>query len=143
LKNNLNRYDGVNERICFSFADVTEKGQHKIVNLADTKFLLSSQPSDAYFYNDTKKVERQRRLLRLVQMGVQFVRVPSFVRGVFNTFINSMYSNQEKTEGALFGYLEASGQTTEASNIIRQTLNPYLRSDFRVSPTSDLWLNWN
>jgi hypothetical protein len=143
LEKNLTRYESIGERICFSFQIVTEKGQMKVINLVDSKFIMSPLPADSYFFNDPKKVERQRRLLRLAQLGLQFVPVPSFVKNVFNTFLNSMYVNQEKTEGALFGYFESAGQTVQAATVVRQTLNPFLRSDFELNPTPDVWVGWN
>jgi hypothetical protein len=136
-------YSEVGERLCFSFVVVTEKDQKKIVNLVDRKFMFSKMPANAYLFNAPQKIERQRRLLRLVQMGLQFVPLPSMLRSAFNMFINSLYQNQEKTEGALYGYFESSGLGQHANTILNQTLNPYLRADFEVrSPQEDVWLNF-
>lgn len=132
LEANMKNYSEVGERLCYAFAVVTEKGQKKIVNLMDGRFLFSGKPADAYIFSEPHKIERQRRLLRLVQMGLQFVPVPSIVKSSFNMFINSMYVNQEKTEGALHGYFEAAGLTEDARNVVRQTLNPFLSYDLSV-----------
>ncbi|HEX4922819.1 MAG TPA: hypothetical protein VFV50_01995 [Bdellovibrionales bacterium] len=144
LEANTKNYLEVGERLCFAFSVVNEKGQKKIVNLMDSRWLLSSKPADAYIFSEPHKIERQRRLIRLVQMGVQFVPVPSFVRSAFNTFVNSMYVNQEKTEGALHGYFEAAGLRDEANTVVRQALNPFLSQDLSVpaGPNALLSADW-
>jgi hypothetical protein len=144
LASNMKRYTNAEERHCFAFQTVTEKNHRKIVNLMDRKFIMAPMPSDAYFYADPKKVQRQRRLLRLTQLGLQFVPVNSMIKGVFNTFINSMYVSQQRTEGALHGYFESSGMPNQAAQIVQQTSNPYLKSDFGLSQESQgVWTNWN
>ncbi|MEQ1876216.1 MAG: hypothetical protein ABL958_06190 [Bdellovibrionia bacterium] len=144
LEANKKRYSEIIERVCFSFVTVVEKDQKKIVNLVDRKFIFAPMPADAYIFSAPQKIERLRRLYRLVQLGSQFIPMPSLVRSGFNMFVNSLYQNQERTEGALFGYLEASGQSEMGRTILNQSLNPYLRADFerRGAPAhEDVWLS--
>jgi hypothetical protein len=138
LDANRKNYSEVGERLNFAFVVVTEKNQKKIVNLMDRRFMLSSKPADAYIFGNPYKIQRQRRLLRLAQVGIQFVPLPSIVRSGFNMFINSMYANQTRTEGALVGYFEAAGIGTHVPVIVGQTINPFLYSDFDLHESNAL-----
>jgi hypothetical protein len=124
------RYEKLEGRLNYAFQIVTQKGTRKIVNLYDRRFMFSTWPSDAYIFTSPKKVERQRRLLRLTQMGIRMVPVYPSVMGLFSSFIDSMYKDQVITEGALYGWFESLGADDQhLSRLSSQAMNPLLTLD--------------
>jgi hypothetical protein len=133
LKKNQVRYERGATRLNFAFETVTERTNkgttRKIVNLYDKQSMFSSRPSDAYFLDQPKKVERQRRLIRLAQLGLRFLALPQFLVQAMESYMQSMYVNQTKTEGAMYGYFESNGNGPGMSSLSNQTLNPLIAAD--------------
>ena len=129
LEKNKSKYEKIGDRLDYAFNTVSEKGKRKVVNLLDRKFLLSNEPSDAYFFDAPKKLQTQRRVMRLVQMGLRFVPIPGFLKSGAATFIQSTYASQVRTEGALFGFLDSIADKTATEVLLDQSINPFLRQD--------------
>lgn len=127
LQLNKKRYEEVGDRLNYAFQVVTEKGVRKIVNLVDRKSSLSIKPSDAYFFDQPGKVEKQRRMIRLAQMGLRIVSLPAWITNAADGFLDSMYVNQVQTEGALFGYMESAGMSAVLGTIAAQSVNPLMQ----------------
>jgi len=115
------------KRLCSAFAVVSEKEKKKIVNLFNKSHMFSSKPSLAYDYEKPNKVKMTRFLVKLGQMGLDFVPMPSIIKGFANNFANSTYKQQILTEGALSAYFMIEGHAALSSHFARQTLNPFLR----------------
>ena len=115
------------KRLSSAFAVVSEKEKKKIVNLYDKAHMFSSKPSLAYDYEKPNKVKMMRFLIKLGQMGLDFVPMPSIIKGLANNFADSAYKQQILTEGALSAYFMVEGHAALSSHFARQTLNPYLR----------------
>lgn len=90
----------------FAFYDImTIDGERVIINGIDSHNLLSSRPAISYYFSHPERVKRMRRILRLAQVGVHLLPLPSFVRGPAQLYFSSFYRDQEKKEGALQGFL--------------------------------------
>jgi hypothetical protein len=116
-------------RLNYAFAATTEKNQKKIVNLVDPQFMFSKKPATAYYYAKPKKVEQQRRLLRLGQLGLRFLTLPPGIVNAVESFLQSMYVNQIKTEGAMYGYFESNGNAEGTVRLKSQAINPLINGD--------------
>lgn len=121
-------YDpGSTKRLSSAFAIVSEKEKKKIVNLFDKSHMFSSKPSLAYDYEKPNKVKTIRFLVKLGQMGLDFIPMPGVIKSYVNKFADSSYKQQILTEGALSAYFMVEGHTALSSHFARQSLNPFLR----------------
>jgi len=76
-------------------------------------------------YDRPKYVMRKRGLLRIVQVGLSFVTIPNFIKNIVNSYVDSTYVTQRITEGALYGYFEATGNEELKKIIAAQSMNPF------------------
>lgn len=119
---NKKRYDEVGERADFAFNIVTEKGHKKVINLMDNQWMGSSRPATAFYFDSPMRVLAQRKMLQLIQLGIGYIPNNHWAiliaKQGANAFIDSMYVAHMKTEGALLGYFESTGNKN-AAKVIR------------------------
>lgn len=125
LRNFKDQYEGMGERLNFSFQEVTFKGERVIVNLVDAQNMLDSRPAIAYSFDNPKKIMRQRAVLTLARLGLSFVTLPAIVKDYMHDYIKSYYEKQQITEGTLLGYFESHGLMDDYSKLNRQFINAY------------------
>lgn len=115
------------KKINFGFAMVTEAGARKIYHLHHKQHQFSGKPSLAYDYSNPKKVKRLRSLLNLGGVVLGFVpKIPEGLKNLAQNFMRSFYQQQVRTEGALIGYFESTGDTAMMSSIYKQRNNLYI-----------------
>jgi hypothetical protein len=118
-------YRSVGGKLAYSFAEVTGEKGKMIVNLVDRKHMFSGKPAVAYYYDNPKKITRDRLLMNVAQIAVSFVPVTDSLKNMFNQFVNSFYERQKLTEGALSAYLAINGRHEQARTIVLQSINPF------------------
>lgn len=119
-------YDKVNKRYNWAFVEVIEKGQRVVKNLIDNQHQFSRKSATAYYYDSPTKIKRIRSLLSLGQLGLGFLPIPSAIKSRVNTFIESFYVEQTRTEGSLIGYFESQEDSEMVEKIYSQNQNPYI-----------------
>lgn len=119
------RFDSI-KKMNFAFAEVMEAGARKIYHLHHTAHMLSSKPALAYDYTNPKRIKRNRSLLNLAGIAIGFLKLPSWIKGSVETFMKSIYVEQVRTEGALIGYFESTGDTKMIDRIYAQRANFYI-----------------
>ena len=80
----------------------------------------------AYNYDKPDQVRRFRSLLNLGQVGLGFLPLPSWLKNQVESFIESYYVEQKRTEGALVGYFDINGNQVMSQKIKEQLINPYI-----------------
>ncbi len=114
------------KKLNFAFASVTEADARKIYHLNHTAHMFSSKPALAYDYSNPKRVKRFRSLLNLGGVALGFLRLPNGIKSAVDSFIKSLYVQQVRTEGALIGYFESTGDTEMIKSIYSQRSNLYI-----------------
>lgn len=115
------------KKVNFGFAEVTHDGARKIYHLHHKAHMFSGKPSLAYDYSNPKKVKRNRALLNLGGVVLGFLKIPQWIKGNVNNFLHSFYVQQVRSEGALVGYFESTGNTEMVNSIYRQRANLYIQ----------------
>lgn len=110
----------------FAFATVTEEGARKIYHLHHTGHQFTSKPSLAFDYSKPTRVKRNRALLNLGGIALGFIKIPDWIKGSVENFLQSFYVQQVRTEGALIGYFESTGDTAMINRIYAQRANFYI-----------------
>jgi hypothetical protein len=113
-------------KLNYGFVEVTEGGSKKIYHLHHSSHSYSSKPALAFDYADPKRVKRNRALLNLGGIAIGFIRMPSWIKGSIDDFIKSFYVQQVRTEGALVGYFEMTGNNQMIDRIYDQRANFYI-----------------
>lgn len=114
------------KKLNFGFASVTHDGARKIYHLHHKAHQFSSQPSLAYDYSSPARVKRNRALLNLAGVALGFIKIPGWLKGSIDNFIESFYVQQVRMEGALVGYFESTGDTMMINRIYSQRANFYI-----------------
>ena len=122
-----NRTLVMEKHVNFGFIEVKEEGQRVIKNLINNKHMFSGKMATAYYYDKPNKVRRFRTLLNLGQLGLGFLPIPGWIKSNVESFVESYYVQQKRTEGALIGFFEATGHQAMFEAIIKQNVNPYLK----------------
>lgn len=115
------------KRYNFGFVEVNEDGKRLVKNININKHRFSSEMSIAYDYSNPDRVRRTRALLNLAQVGLGFITLPDWLKSQVESFLESFYVEQARSEGALMAYFESNGNQKMFLNIYRQSLNPYLK----------------
>lgn len=126
IRNGALIYDKMGPKYNFAFVEVKEEGEKVVKNLVNNKHMLSSKMATAYNYAKPNKVKRFRALLNLGQVGLGFLPIPGWIKSTVEGFVESYYVDQKRTEGALVGYFESTGNTQMFNAIMKQNINPYL-----------------
>lgn len=114
-------------KINFGFVKMTnDKGEKIISHLGHNKHMFSGKMAEAYNFDKPNKVKRFRSLLNLGQVGLGFLPIPGWIKSNVERFAESYYVDQKRTEGALVGYFESTGNTSMFKAILKQNINPYL-----------------
>ena len=114
------------EKLNFGFVSVTQQGARKIYHLHHMNHMFSSKPSLAYDYSNPKKVKRNRALLNLAGVALGFIQIPGWIKSSVVSFMDSMYVQQVRMEGALVGYFESTGNQPMIDRIYAQRANFYI-----------------
>lgn len=114
------------EKLNFAFANVTHQGSRKIYHLHHMNHTFSSKPSMAYDYSNPKKVKRNRALLNIAGVALGFIQIPGWIKTNVISFMDSMYVQQVRMEGALIGYFESTGDQAMINRIYSQRANFYI-----------------
>jgi hypothetical protein len=114
-------------KLNFAFVKMTnEKGEKIISHLGHNKHQFSSKMAEAYNFDKPNKVKRFRSLLNLGQVGLGFLPLNGNIKSLISGFVESFYTAQKRTEGALVGYFESTGNTEMFNAVLKQNINPYL-----------------
>ena len=114
------------KKLNFGFASVTHDGVRKIYHLNHSAHMLSGKPALAYDYSKPQRVKRFRALLNIGGVALGFLKIPAGVKNAVDNFIKSLYVQQVRTEGALIGYFESTGDTAMMKSIYAQRSNLYI-----------------
>jgi len=118
-------YPSLGDRINYGYQVAsTEKGD-VILDLANTSNMFSSKLAVAYYFDSPKKVRRVRMVAQLAQLGLSFVPMGSFFKGLIDNYIDSFYRQQSLAEGALYGHFESMGDSEFTTVLKNQVLNPF------------------
>lgn len=118
-------FDQVGKRLNYAFQDVNREGEKVAVNLFNTQHMFSRDLSVAYNYNNPGKTVRTRMVVQLAELGLSFVPLPSFIKGLAEDFLQSFYKQQVLIEGALYGHFEINGDQDALRMMKIQILNPF------------------
>jgi len=112
-------------RLNFAFQEsMMEKGK-VIYNLFHTDHQFSSKPALAFDFSRPNFVKRKRMVVKLAELGVSFLTLPSWIKSSADTFLKSMYKQQELSEGSLFAYFSMEDDTEGMNLVRRQFFNPF------------------
>ncbi len=118
-------YDTQAIRHNYAFSEVEYKGERVIVNLFDNQNMFDSKPAIAFSYDRPQKIKRLRMVLTLSELGLSFVPLPSFVKGIVEDYVKSFYEKQQVTEGALLAHFEVNQREEEILVLEKQLINAY------------------
>mgnify|MGYP000692902037 CR=1 FL=1 len=125
LRANSRRYSSVDSRLNFAFQEVVADGEEQIVNLMNKESMFNSKPAVAYVKSSPEKVRRKRMILQLAGLGVSFLPLPDFIKGLASNYMKSFYEDQKITEGALFAHFEVEADREMQLELKKQYLNPF------------------
>lgn len=114
------------KKLNFAFAEVSHEGARKIYHLHHKAHQFSGKPSLAYDYSKPKKVKQLRALLNIGGVALGFLKLPAFIKSSVDSFIKSLYVSQVRTEGALVGHFESTGDAGMMKSIYAQRSNLYI-----------------
>jgi hypothetical protein len=114
------------KKLNFAFASVSHEGVRKIYHLNHKSHMFSMKPSLAYNYAKPKQVKQLRSLLNIGGVAIGFLKLPDFVKSSAEQFMKSIYVQQVRTEGALVGYFESTGDTAMMKTVYSQRSNLYI-----------------
>jgi hypothetical protein len=114
------------KKLNFAFASVNHEGIRKIYHLNHSAHMLSMKPALAFDYSKPEKVKRFRSLLNIGGVALGFLKLPGGIKSAVDNFIKSLYVKQVRTEGALVGYFESTGDTQMKKAIFSQRSNLYI-----------------
>ena len=114
------------KKLNFAFASVTHDDARKIYHLNHKSHMFSMKPSLAYNYSKPNQVKQLRSLLNIGGVAIGFLKLPDFVKSSADRFMNSLYVQQVRTEGALVGYFESTGDTAMMKSVYAQRSNLYI-----------------
>jgi len=118
-------YQSIGERINYGYQVATTDKGEVILDMANTSNMFNSKLSVAYYYDSPKKVQRVRMVTQLAQLGLSFIPMGSFMKGLIDDYLDSFYRQQTLSEGALYGYFESMGDTEFITVLKKQVLNPF------------------
>ncbi|MDC1175147.1 hypothetical protein OAT67_07115, partial [Bacteriovoracaceae bacterium] len=118
-------YDSVGKRVNYGFQRAVYKGRNVVLNLFDKEYLLGKKPSIALELDSPKKIARMRTILHLAGLGSSFLPLPSWIKGIAQTFLKSFYEKQQLTEGALVAHFESLNNDEMIQQVVSQYLNPF------------------
>jgi hypothetical protein len=114
------------KKVNYAFAEATDAKSRKIFHLHHKAHQFSSKPSLAFDYARPKHVKRMRSLLNIGGVALGFIKLPGWLKGNVENFMKSFYVQQVRTEGALIGYFESTGNTQMTRSIYAQRANFYI-----------------
>lgn len=106
---------------CFTHKD------GRIYNLVDKKHILSRKPSVAFNYNNPKGVGDDRWMILAAKLALKLAPIPSLVTKPVEKWLESLYADQRRTEGLLYGSAYLAGENSLAAWVKRNTANPTLK----------------
>jgi len=123
-RENDNQFE-LTKRLNYSFQEVVENQERKVINLYRNESMINKSFALAYNFDRPNQVRRKRVILQLAQLGVSFLSLPNFIKSNVQRYIKSQYAEQMIDEGALVGYLENHNNNELKEQILKQYLNPF------------------
>lgn len=114
------------KKLNFAFAEVTHEGAQKIFHLHNKAHMFSMKPALAYNRAKPNQVKQMRSLLNIGGVVLGFLKIPGELKNAAQKFMQSMYVQQVRTEGALVGYFESTGDTVMMKSVYAQRSNLYI-----------------
>jgi hypothetical protein len=114
------------KKLNFAFAEVEHEGAQKIFHLHHKAFMFSMKPSLAYNRAKPNQVKQMRSLLNIGGVVLGFLKITGGLKNSAQQFMQSMYVQQVRTEGALVGYFESTGDTAMMKSVYAQRSNLYI-----------------
>ena len=114
------------KKLNFAFASVSHESARKIYHLHHKAHMFSMKPSLAYDYSKPTRVKQLRSLLNIGGVALGFLKLPDVIKSNADKFIKSIYVQQVRTEGALVGYFESTGDTAMMKSVYAQRSNLYI-----------------
>jgi hypothetical protein len=96
-----------------------------VLNLFNTDNMFSKKLAVAYNLDKPAKTMRKRMVVQLAELGLSFLPLPSFIKGIAEDFMKSFYKEQVLIEGALYGHFESKGDQEILRRLRLQVLNPF------------------
>lgn len=118
-------YAQVGKRLNYAFQEVVYKDENVVLNLFNTEHMFSRNLSVAYNLDNPNKTLRKRMVVQLAELGLSFIPLPSFIKGIAEDFMKSFYKEQVLIEGALYGHFESNGNQEALRRLRLQVLNPF------------------
>jgi hypothetical protein len=118
-------FSGVGARLNYAFQEVTQENENLVLNLFNTDHMFSRDLAVAYNRDNPGKTLRKRLVVQLAELGLSFLPLPSFIKGLGEDFMQSFYKEQVLIEGALYGYFETIGDQEGLRRLRIQVLNPF------------------
>lgn len=119
------QYSQIGERVNYAFQEVSYKGENVVLNLFNTDHMFSRNLAIAYNLDNPGKTLRKRMVVQLAELGLSFIPLPSFIKGIAEDFMKSFYKEQVLIEGALYGHFESKGDQEVLRRLRLQVLNPF------------------
>ena len=125
LRAHRDRYTTRGKRMNFAFQAVKEGEDNVIINLFDRQSIFNSRPAIAFYIDNPKKMVRKRIIMQLAGLGISFLPIPNFIKNIGDKYIKSTYEKQKLTEGAFYGYFEATSNFLRMDEVLMQYQNPF------------------
>ncbi len=119
------QYSDIGERLNYAFQEVTYEGERVVLNLFNTDNMFSRKLAVAYNLDKPGKTMRKRMVVQLAELGLSFLPLPSFIKGIAEDWMKSFYKEQVLIEGALYGHFESKGDQEVLRRLRLQVLNPF------------------
>jgi hypothetical protein len=118
-------FSQVGARLNYAYQDVLKGEENVVLDLFNTEHMFSRNLAVAYNRDSPNKVVRKRMVIQLAELGLSFIPLPSFIKGIAEDFMQSFYKQQALTEGALYGHFESTGNQEGMNRLKVQILNPF------------------
>lgn len=118
-------FSQVGARLNYAYQDVLKGEENVILDLFNTEHMFSRNLAVAYNRDSPNKIARKRMVIQLAELGLSFIPLPSFIKGIAENFMQSFHKQQALTEGALYGHFESTGNQEGMNQLKIQILNPF------------------
>lgn len=125
FRNMTGTFSQVGARLNYAYQDVIKDSENVILDLFNTEHMFSRNLAVAYNRDQPNKTVRKRMVIQLAELGLSFIPLPSFIKGIAEDFMQSFYKQQVLTEGALYGHFETTGNQEGMDQLKLQILNPF------------------
>ncbi len=114
------------KKLNYGFAEVTHEDSRKIYHLHHKAHMFSLKPALAFNHAKPKQVKQMRALLNIGGVVLGFLKIPDQLKSSAQMFMQSLYVQQVRAEGALIGYFESTDDIAMINSIYSQRTNLYI-----------------